>query len=92
MQRERPLYRDHIIADPNILLGKPVVKGTRISVQTVLEQLADNPDVNELFAAFPRLTLDDVRACLDYASALVAGEDVTPKPKRQKVTAPDRAA
>jgi uncharacterized protein (DUF433 family) len=64
-------YRKHIMTDPGILVGKPVVKGTRIPVETVLAYLADNPDVNELLSAFPRLTVDDVRACLDYAAEQV---------------------
>ncbi len=83
MHTERPTYQDRIIADPTILVGKPVVRGTRISVETVLEHLADNPDIADLFAAFPRLTMDDVQACLAYARALTAGEDVQPPPKRQ---------
>jgi uncharacterized protein (DUF433 family) len=53
------------------MVGKPVVKGTRIPVEIVLAKLAENPDFDDLFAAYPRLTLDDVRACLAYANALV---------------------
>ena len=83
MDPERRAYQDRITADPAILVGKPVVRGTRISVETVLEHLADNPNLDELFAAFPRLTPEDVRACLAYASALAAGEDVEPAPKRR---------
>jgi uncharacterized protein (DUF433 family) len=64
-------YRKHITIDPKVLLGKPVVKGTRIPVETVLAHLAENPDFDELLAAFPRLTVDDVRACLDYATERV---------------------
>lgn len=56
-----------IVRDHAILTGKPVVKGTRIPVELVLAKLADNPDLDELFADYPRLTLEDVRACLDYA-------------------------
>jgi uncharacterized protein (DUF433 family) len=58
-------YQDRIIQDPEILVGKPVVKGTRIPVELVLAKLAANPDVRELFLDYPRLTLDDVRACLN---------------------------
>jgi len=50
-----------------------VVKGTRIAVEHVLEHLAQNPDLDELFAAYPRLTLEDVKACLAYAATLVEG-------------------
>ncbi len=82
MKEEKQLYQERIIADPRILAGKPVVKGTRIGVDLVLEELAQNPDVNELLAAHPDLTRDDVQACLSYAQAVVTGEEVFPKPPR----------
>lgn len=63
---------DRIIQDPSILAGKPVIKGTRISVEVVLDYLASNPDFDELFADYPRLTMDDVTACLSFARRLVA--------------------
>ncbi len=71
-------YEDRTVVDPEILVGKPVVKGTRISVELVLDHLAENPDVQELFAAYPRLSIDDVKACLAYAKVLVGGEDIYP--------------
>lgn len=64
-------YKKHIVTDPGILLGKPVVKGTRIPVEAVLAHLAENADVEDLLAAFPRLTMDDVKACLDFATERV---------------------
>jgi uncharacterized protein (DUF433 family) len=60
-----------IIRDPSILGGKPVVKGTRISVETVLAHLAADPSLDELLAAFPRLTVEDVKACLAFAEERV---------------------
>jgi uncharacterized protein (DUF433 family) len=62
--------------------GKPVVRGTRISVGLVLEELAQNPDVNELLSAHPDLTRADVQACLSYAKAMDTGEEVSPKPPK----------
>ena len=64
-------YRERIVTDPAILVGKPAVKGTRIAVETVLAHLAENPDVQELIAAFPRLTIEDVKACLAFAEEQV---------------------
>ena len=69
-------YQDRIVVDPEILVGKPVVKGTRIPVEMVLKRLAQDLDVGTLLEAYPRLTLEDVKACLAYAEAQVAGEDV----------------
>ena len=53
------------------MVGKPVVKGTRIPVELVLGHLAANPDLAELFAAYPELTVEDVKAVLAYAQAAV---------------------
>jgi uncharacterized protein (DUF433 family) len=78
MPNHSQVYAGRIIQDPAILSGKPVVNGTRIPVHVVLEYLAHNPDFTELFADYPRLTMDDVRACLAYAQMLV---EATPRPK-----------
>ena len=64
-------YDDRVISDPQVLGGQPIVKGTRIPVEIVLEQLSLNPDLNELFLDYPRLTREDVQACLAYASSPV---------------------
>ncbi len=66
----RPAYADRIVVDPAILVGKPTIKGTRLSVELVLEHLAATPDFDDLFEAFPHITMDDMRACFLYASAL----------------------
>jgi uncharacterized protein (DUF433 family) len=61
---------------------KPVVKGTRIGVDLVLEELSHNPDITELLAAHPDLTRMDVQACLSYAKDMVTGKKVSPKPPK----------
>ncbi len=71
MNDSRIAYQDRIVTDPAILVGKPTVRGTRIAVELVLAYLANNPNFEELFADYPRLTMDDVRACLAYAQAQV---------------------
>ena len=75
VEQRQPGYRERIVQDPNILVGKPIVKGTRIPVELVLAKLAVNPDVHELFVDYPRLSLDDVKACLAYAQRLVQQQD-----------------
>ena len=64
-------YPERIIRDPRIMVGKPVVKGTRIPVATVLAHLAESPNLDELFLDYPELTEEDVKACLAYAQSLV---------------------
>jgi uncharacterized protein (DUF433 family) len=71
---EETKYLDRIVTDPKILVGKPVVKGTRIPVEVVLARLAENPDLDDLFAAYPRLKRRDVQACFAYARRLVEGQ------------------
>ena len=78
--REALLYKDRIVVDPEILAGKPVVRGTRVPVELVLKRLAEEFDLRKLFEAYPRLTPEDIRACLEYAQALIEGEEVYPTP------------
>jgi uncharacterized protein (DUF433 family) len=59
---------ERISIDPNVCNGLPVVRGTRITVQTVLEFLAAGDSVEDVFAEYPSLVRADVQACLDYAS------------------------
>lgn len=65
-----------IVIDPQMNNGKPTIKGTRISVQTVLEFLAAGDSIDEVVEAYPSLSRDDVLACLRYASHL-AGHHFT---------------
>jgi uncharacterized protein (DUF433 family) len=69
------LYHDRIVRDPKILVGKPVIRGTRIPVDLILAKLAQNPDLDELFVDYPRLTREDVQACLEYARLLVERDE-----------------
>jgi uncharacterized protein (DUF433 family) len=63
---------DRIAVDPSVLHGKPVVRGTRLSVQSALELLASGMSFDEVLAVYPDLQRDDLLAALDYG-ALVAG-------------------
>lgn len=63
---------DRITIAPDICNGRPTIRGTRITVQTVLEFLAAGDSMDDVLAEYPSLTRDDVKACLDYASRLMA--------------------
>ncbi len=67
---------ERITTDPEIMVGKPVIKGTRMPVELVLAKLAANPDLGEFFLDYPELTVDDVKAVLAYASTLVPSKEV----------------
>jgi uncharacterized protein (DUF433 family) len=84
MADEQYTYHDRITINPAVMVGKPVVKGTRIPVELVVAHLANNPDLDALFAAYPDLTIDDVKACLQYAQHAVkriGDEDTAPSPE-----------
>ncbi len=68
---------DKITVDPKIHFGKPCVAGTRITVQSVLELIDEGLSFAEITRDYyPELQEDDIRACLRYAIALVAAEDI----------------
>ena len=71
-------YHDRIVVNPEILVGKPVIKGTRIPVELVLERLEEDTDTKLLLEDYPQLTDADIRACLWYAKELVKGEEIYP--------------
>lgn len=61
---------ERIIVDPEVLAGKPVIRGTRLAVEFVLELLAAGQTEEELRSNYPGLTREDILACLSYASYL----------------------
>ena len=63
-------WRDRIHSDPAILLGKPVIKGTRISVELLLGRLADGWTEADIFASYPRVTREDLQAVFAYVHEL----------------------
>ncbi len=68
---------ERIVVNPTVHLGKPCIAGTRISVQDVLELLDEGLSFEEIIRDYyPALTVEDIRACIRYAIALVAAEDI----------------
>jgi uncharacterized protein (DUF433 family) len=61
-------WRERIVADPKVLVGKPVVKGTRISVEFVIDLLARGWTAEQILKEYDHLASDDIRACLAYAA------------------------
>ena len=68
---------ERIAVDPEIHFGKPCIKGSRIPVQDVLELLAESLSFEQIIRDYyPEISVEDIRACLHYAAALVAAEDI----------------
>ena len=71
-------WRERIVIDPEILAGKPIVRGTRLAVEFIIDLLAQGWTEAELLHNYPGLTHEDVQACLGYASATLQAEKVYP--------------
>jgi len=62
---------ERIVMDPEVLSGKPVIKGTRIPVYLILELLAAEMSVDDVLKEYPKLTREDIQAALEYASKIL---------------------
>jgi uncharacterized protein (DUF433 family) len=69
-----------ISADPNIMLGKPVIRGTRITVELILQKIAAGQSIDQILADYPHLTREGVVAALEYAVESVRVEHLYPLP------------
>jgi len=75
-------WQERIAADPSVLLGKPVIKGTRLSVDFVVGLLAQGWAEEEVLRNYPGITREDIQACLQYARSVLEAERVYPVPHR----------
>jgi uncharacterized protein (DUF433 family) len=71
-----PMTTERIQINPAIMMGKPVIRGTRITVELVLRKLAEGANEAELLKDYPHLTTEDIRAAVGYGAASVAHEEV----------------
>lgn len=71
-------WQDRIIINPEVLTGKPVVKGTRLAVEFIIDLLAHGWSEAEILDNYPGLAHEDIQACLAYASAVLHAEKVYP--------------
>lgn len=71
-------WQERIVIDPAVLVGKPTVRGTRISVEWVVDLLAAGWSVEQILENYPQLTRADIQACLSYASELLHSEKIFP--------------
>ncbi len=71
-------YREMVVSNPGVMMGKPVIAGTRITVELILEKLAAGETVEQLLDAHPRLTEDAVRAALAFAADALRADVIYP--------------
>jgi uncharacterized protein (DUF433 family) len=74
-------WQDRIAIDPDVLVGKPVVKGTRIAVELVIDLLGRGYTTAQVIEQYDHLTADDVQACLAYAAEVLQSEKVYALPR-----------
>ena len=70
------MIKNRIEIDPAVLIGNPVIRGTRIPVELVLRKLSEGASEADLLDAYPRLTREDIQATLAYAADLIAHETI----------------
>ena len=70
---------ERIAIDPQVMMGKPVVRGTRITVEILLEKIAAGCSIDEILADYPRLTRDDVLGAVAYAREALSTDEIIPR-------------
>jgi uncharacterized protein (DUF433 family) len=67
--------QQYIERNPDIMLGKPIIKGTRITVELIMRKLADGYDITDLLKSYPHLKKKQISAALEYAADMIANEE-----------------
>lgn len=79
VKKRKPLVLGKRIAiDPAVMLGKPVIRGTRITVEAILEKMAADIPIDEILRDYPSLTRADVLAAVSFARRWISSDDLTP--------------
>lgn len=69
-------WQTRITLNPEILVGKPIIKGTRLSVEFIIDLLSQGWSINEILRNYPEISAEDIQACLSYASETLKSEKV----------------
>lgn len=69
-------YKEYIESNVDVMLGKPVIKGTRLTVALILQKLSEGATAQQLIEAYPALTITAISAALAYASDVISNETV----------------
>jgi uncharacterized protein (DUF433 family) len=72
-------WQERIVIEPNILVGKPTIRGTRLAVEFIIDLLAQGWSTEDILENY-QITIDDIRACLSYANEALKAEKVYPIP------------
>ncbi len=72
------MHTEFIVSDPDIMMGKPVIKGTRITVENILERLGNNETIEQILEAYPHLSHESIRAALVFAAKALKADVIYP--------------
>ncbi len=79
MRRRTRAGAKRVVIDERIMLGKPIIKGTRVTVEAIIRRLAEGFTLKEVVEEYPKLNEEDVKAALNYAAKLISNEEIIPK-------------
>ena len=69
-------YKNLIISDYKIMLGKPTIKGTRITVVSILKKLSEGLTIDDLIILYPHINAKQIMACIEYAADVISNEEI----------------
>jgi len=69
-------YREKICISPDIMLGKPVIRGTRITVEFIIKKMSEGMEINDIIAEYPPIQKDDIMACLAYSADVLSKDEI----------------
>ena len=69
-------YKERIYVNPNVILGKPCINGTRIPVELIIKKLSEGITIADLLEGYPKLTEADIRAALAYSADVISREEL----------------
>jgi uncharacterized protein (DUF433 family) len=87
MSGESTAYKERISQDAAVMVGKPVIRGTRIPVELILDWLSANLDLGEFFAAYPEMTSEDVQAAIAFGRDAVRADDLRSRQRKEAFAA-----
>ena len=69
-------YKEYIEQNPEVMLGKPIIKGTRITVELIMRKLAGGYSIDQLLKSYPHLKKEQIFAAFEFAADLIANEEI----------------
>ncbi|MBI2650739.1 DUF433 domain-containing protein [Candidatus Woesearchaeota archaeon] len=72
-------FMKRIVVNPRVMVGKPVIKGTRVTIDAILGRIAEGWTFDDILEDFPHITKADIKAAIMYAESIVRGEDIMPE-------------